>query len=305
MIYTITLNPSVDYYMESNKVKLGALTRTTGCYIAPAGKGINVSVMLNTLGVKSTILGFFGGFTGDYLLEQLRRYLHIHLKPTKIQGQSRINVKLIHDQETEINALGPEVSGSELNNLLNQLNTLSSKDLVVISGSTTANDKTGLIEQIVKYLIQRKIDFVLDVSGPELKKLIKYEPKIIKPNLPEFQYLADTDSDDPKKLAGLAKKVADITKHTVLLSLGEKGAVLIHEGKGYVVEAPEVVVKHTIGAGDALLAGYMYKFDKTSDPKLALAFATALAVKKVEGNDITQIEEIEQLALTIKVKAIS
>lgn len=304
MIYTITLNPSVDYYMQNTKIKLGQLNRTSSSYIAPAGKGINVSVMLNILGVKSTILGFFGGFTGDYLLEQLRRYLHIHLKPTKIQGQSRINVKLIHDQETEINASGPEVSGSELNNLLNQLNSLTPKDLVVISGSTTANDKTGLIEQIVKYLIQRKIDFVLDVSGPELKKLIKYEPKIIKPNLPEFQYLADTEEVDPKKLSALAKKVADITKNTVLLSLGAMGAVLIHDGKSYFVEAPEVVVKHTIGAGDALLAGFMYKFDKTSDPKGALAFATALAVKKVEGNDITQLQDIEILASTIKVKAI-
>lgn len=304
MIYTITLNPSVDYYMQNTKIKLGQLNRTSSSYIAPAGKGINVSVMLNILGVKSTILGFFGGFTGDYLLEQLRRYLHIHLKPTKIQGQSRINVKLIHDQETEINASGPEVSGSELNNLLNQLNSLTPKDLVVISGSTTANDKTGLIEQIVKYLIQRKIDFVLDVSGPELKKLIKYEPKIIKPNLPEFQYLADTEEVDPKKLSALAKKVADITKNTVLLSLGAMGAVLIHDGKSYFVEAPEVVVKHTIGAGDALLAGFMYKFDKTSDPKGALAFATALAVKKVEGNDISQLQDIETLASTIKVKAI-
>lgn len=304
MIYTITLNPSVDYYMQNSKIKLGQLNRTQGCHIAPAGKGINVSVMLNILGVKSTILGFFGGFTGDYLLEQLRRYLHIHLKPTRIQGQSRINVKLIHDQETEINASGPEVSGSELNNLLNQLNSLSPKDLVVISGSTTANDKSGLIEQIVKYLIQRKIEFVLDVSGPELKKLIKYEPKIIKPNLPEFQYLADTDLDDPKKLAVLAKKVAEITKNTVLLSLGAQGAVLIHDHKAYLVEAPDVQVKHTIGAGDALLAGYMYKFDKTSDPKLALAFATALAVKKVEGNEITQLQDIETLAATIKVKAL-
>lgn len=150
MIYTITLNPSVDYYMNAPKIKLGSLNRTTDCQIVAAGKGINVSVVLNLLGVRSTILGFFGGFTGDYLLSQLRRYLNITLKPTLIKGSSRINVKLIHDQETEINAMGPEVSGSELNNLLNQLNTITPKDTVVISGSTTANDKTGLIEQIIK-----------------------------------------------------------------------------------------------------------------------------------------------------------
>lgn len=304
MIYTITLNPSVDYYMHGPKIKLGSLNRTTDCQIVAAGKGINVSVVLNLLGVRSTILGFFGGFTGDYLLGQLRRYLNINLKPTMIKGSSRINVKLIHDQETEINALGPEISGSELNNLLNQLNTITPKDTVVISGSTTANDKTGLIEQIIKYIIQRKINFVLDVSGQELKKLIKYKPLIIKPNLLEFQYLADTDTTDIKKLYAQAKKVAEITENRVLLSIGEKGAIFVDKNIGYYVEAPEVKVAHTVGAGDALLAGYMYKFEKTSDHQASLAFAMALAVRKVEGGDMTDLVSLEALANTIKMKAL-
>jgi 1-phosphofructokinase len=302
MIYTITLNPSVDYYMNAPKIKLGSLNRTTDCQIVAAGKGINVSVVLNLLGVRSTILGFFGGFTGDYLLSQLRRYLNITLKPTLIKGSSRINVKLIHDQETEINAMGPEVSGSELNNLLNQLNTITPKDTVVISGSTTANDKTGLIEQIIKYIIQRKINFVLDVSGQELKKLIKYKPLIIKPNLMEFQYLADTDTTDIKKLFAQAKKVSEITENRVLLSLGDQGAIFVEKNIGYYVEAPEVKVAHTVGAGDALLAGYMYKFEKTSDHQVSLAFAMALAIRKVQGGDMTDLEGLEALAKTIHIR---
>jgi 1-phosphofructokinase len=304
MIYTITLNPSIDYYLEFSKLKLGNLNRSNGSTIVAAGKGVNVSVMLNTLGVKSTILGFFGGFTGDYLLGQLRRYLNIHLRPTMIQGSSRINVKLIHEQETELNAVGPEISGSELNNLLNQLNAITPKDIVVISGSTTANDKTGLIEQIVKYIIQRKIDFVLDVSGAELKKLIKYKPLIIKPNLSEFQFLADTDAKDIKKLLTQAKKVAEITQNRVLLSLGEMGAIFVEKQKAYHVEAPKVKVKHTVGAGDALLAGYMSRYEKTSDHKQSLAFAMALAVKKVEGADLNNLAALEAFAQTIKIKTL-
>jgi len=304
MIYTITLNPSIDYYLEFSKLKLGSLNRANGSTIIAAGKGINVSVVLNTLGVKSTILGFFGGFTGDYLLGQLGRYLNIHLRPTMIQGSSRINVKLIHEQETELNAAGPEITGSELNNLLNQLNAITPKDIVVISGSTTANDKTGLIEQIVKYIIQRKIDFVLDVSGAELKKLIKYKPLIIKPNLSEFQFLADTDAKDIKKLLTQAKKVAEITQNRVLLSLGEMGAIFVEKQKAYHVEAPKVKVKHTVGAGDALLAGYMSRYEKTSDHKQSLAFAMALAVKKVEGADLNNLAALEAFAQTIKIKTL-
>jgi 1-phosphofructokinase len=304
MIYTITLNPSIDYYLNLPKLKLATLNRANESQIVAAGKGINVSVMLNTLGVKSTILGFFGGFTGDYLLNQLGRYLNIHLRPTLVKGTSRINVKLIHDQETELNAAGPEINGSELNNLLNQLNTITPKDVVVISGSSTANDKTGLIEQIVKFIIQRKIDFVLDVSGQELKKLIKYKPLLIKPNLSEFQFLADTETTDIKKLYAQARKVADITQNRVLLSSGENGAILVDKTKAYYAEAPKVKVKHTVGAGDALLAGYMYKFDKTSDHKVSLAFATALAVKKVEGSDVTNLAGLEAFAATIKIKTL-
>jgi 1-phosphofructokinase len=221
-----------------------------------------------------------------------------------IQGSSRINVKLIHEQETELNAVGPEISGSELNNLLNQLNAITPKDIVVISGSTTANDKTGLIEQIVKYIIQRKIDFVLDVSGAELKKLIKYKPLIIKPNLSEFQFLADTDAKDIKKLLTQARKVSEITQNRVLLSLGDMGAIFVEKQKAYHVEAPKVKVKHTVGAGDALLAGYMSRYEKTSDHKQSLAFAMALAVKKVEGADLNNLAALEAFAQTIKIKAL-
>jgi 1-phosphofructokinase len=127
---------------------------------------------------------------------------------------------------------------------------------------------------------------------------------IIKPNLLEFQFLADTDTSDIKKLSTQAKKVAEITQNKVLLSLGEAGAIFVEKSKVYHVEAPKVKVKHTVGAGDALLAGYMYKFEKTSDQKQSLAFAMALAVKKVEGEDLTNLEMLEKFASTIKIKSL-
>ncbi|MFZ9704272.1 MAG: PfkB family carbohydrate kinase, partial [Bacilli bacterium] len=89
-----------------------------------------------------------------------------------------------------------------------------------------------------------------------------------------------------------------------LLSLGENGAIFVEKTKAYHVEAPKVKVKHTVGAGDALLAGYMSRYEKTSDHKASLAFAMALAVKKVEGGDLTNLAELETLASTIKIKAL-
>lgn len=305
MIYTITLNPSLDYYQYlPSKVKLGALNRTSETNLVAAGKGINVSVVLNILGIKSTVLGFFGGFTGTYLLEALRRHLHIFIRPTMIEGVNRINTKIIADTETEINAQGPIVSGSEMNNLMNQLNSITNKDLVIISGSSFAQDTSGFQEQIIKFLSQKKIPFILDIPGETLKKYIKHKPWMVKPNQVELSEILGTEPKELKAYVSQAKKLLEMGTSKVLLSLGEEGAVLIDGKKALYCEAAKVKVQSTIGAGDALLAGYLSKFEKTNDEKLSLAFGLALSALKVSGANLNQIDEAEKLAKTLKPRSV-
>jgi|688.fasta_scaffold13217_2 1-phosphofructokinase len=305
MIYTITLNPSLDYYQHvSGKVKLGSLNRTSETSLVAAGKGINVSVVLNLLGIKSTVLGFFGGFTGQYMLEALRRHLNIFLRPTMVEGVNRINTKVIADVETEINAQGPDISGSEMNNLMNQLNALTNKDLVIISGSSVANDVSGFQEQIIKFLSQKKIPFILDIPGESLKKYIKHKPMMVKPNKEELKEMLGTEPKDIKGYATQAKKLLEMGTSKVFLSLGEEGALILDGKKVIYCEAPKVKVVSTIGAGDALLAGYLSKFEKTNDEKVSLAFALALSALKVSGANLSQLEEAEKLAKTLKPRSL-
>jgi 1-phosphofructokinase len=191
-----------------------------------------------------------------------------------------------------------------MNNLMNQLNALTNKDLVIISGSSVANDVSGFQEQIIKFLSQKKIPFILDIPGESLKKYIKHKPMMVKPNKEELKEMLGTEPKDIKGYATQAKKLLEMGTSKVFLSLGEEGALILDGKKVIYCEAPKVKVVSTIGAGDALLAGYLSKFEKTNDEKVSLAFALALSALKVSGANLSQLEEAEKLAKTLKPRSL-
>ena len=138
MIYTVTFNPALDYAMGVKKLEPGMTNRSYFEQLLPGGKGLNVSAILTHLGIENTALGFIAGFTGK---EIKRRFEEagghsdfIELK----NGVSRINVKIKSDTETEINASGPDIDAGSLDKLMEQLDSASKGDTVVISGSIPA-----------------------------------------------------------------------------------------------------------------------------------------------------------------------
>ena len=114
MIYTVTLNPSIDYVVETDKLKIGEVNRSNKEELYPGGKGINVSLMLNELQVENTALGFLGGFIGEYIENTLASN-GVNTEFIKLEkGFSRINLKIKNEVETEINGKGPHVSEDKL-----------------------------------------------------------------------------------------------------------------------------------------------------------------------------------------------
>ena len=124
MVYTVTFNPSLDYIVEVKSFELGMTNRTSYEHMLPGGKGINVSIVLNNLGVKSKALGFIAGFTGQEIEREVREFGcdtdFIKLK----NGMSRINVKIKADVESEINGGGPDIPEEALEELYEKLNCL-------------------------------------------------------------------------------------------------------------------------------------------------------------------------------------
>ena len=156
MIYTVTFNPSLDYIVRVNNFRPGVINRTFYEKILPGGKGINVSIVLSSLGHDSIALGFMAGFTGEDIEELLKGFGcgtdFIRVK----EGFSRINVKMRSDEETEINGQGPLITEEDIGLLYEKLDHLVSGDILVISGSVPGTLPQDVYERIMERLQGRK-----------------------------------------------------------------------------------------------------------------------------------------------------
>ncbi|SKB89726.1 1-phosphofructokinase [Lachnospiraceae bacterium] len=260
MIYTVTLNPSLDYVVSVGDFKERSLNRTDREVIMPGGKGINVSIVLKRFGVKSTALGFLAGFTG----EEIRRRLKnegvandfIDLKG----GCSRINVKVLaNNGETEINGQGPSMSVKELDLLIDKIRDLPATDTLVLSGSIPASMPRDSYRRILDALSGGNgCRTVLDTGGAFLRELLPYRPFLIKPNKEELQELFRVKINGRDEALKYAKELQKAGARNVLVSLGGEGAVLVTEtGEEYSMAAPEGNVVNTVGSGDSMVAGFL------------------------------------------------
>lgn len=276
MIYTVTLNPSLDYVVKMKRFSAGKVNRTESEAVYPGGKGINVSIVLKNLGIPSKILGFCAGFSGQEICRMLEQYgCNCDLIAAKT-GFSRINVKIRADSESELNGQGPVLSEKETSQLFSRLDKLQAGDILVLAGSIPGTLPADIYEQILKQLIEKDIRFVIDTSGEALLRTLDYRPFLIKPNHHELGALFGTEISSWEEAASYAKKLQHCGAHNVLVSLAGKGAVLLSEtGDVYQNEAPKGTVVNSVGAGDSMVAGFLAGYLKTH--RYDTAFYTGIA----------------------------
>ena len=258
MIYTITFNPALDYIVKMDEFNLGHVNRSNNEFVYAGGKGINVSIVLNNLEVKSKALGFIAGFTGDEIERRVREFGcdtdFIKLK----EGMSRINVKIKADVESEINGGGPEISAEALEELYGKLDTLKSGDILVLAGSIPKTMPTDVYERIMERLKEKGVKFIVDTTGESLLKVLKYNPFLIKPNHHELGELFGVKLNNKEEVIGYAKKLKDMGAQNVIISMAGDGAVLINSnGDVTTNNVPKGVVKNSVGAGDSMVAGFI------------------------------------------------
>ena len=193
MIYTVTMNPSLDYIVQLETFEEGKLNRSIFEQIDVGGKGINVSIALKHLGRISTPLGYVAGFTGD----EIERRVSSHgLIPEFIKldhGESRINIKMKHETETEINASGPTVEKEDIEKLYVKLEHLTDGDVLILSGSMASGVEENFYADVMKFLQGRKIRIIVDAGGSVLKTVLPYHPYLIKPNQQELSEIFDAN----------------------------------------------------------------------------------------------------------------
>lgn len=256
MIYTLTLNPAIDYTVYLENFTPGKINRTKDEHFTWGGKGINVSRMLNLLGVPNVALGFVAGFTGKALTEGLDDEGIKTDFITLTQGNTRINVKIESGQETEINGQGPIVTAADLEALVCKVRNLFGDDILIISGKPSVSFSMEMYETLLSAVAETKASLIVDASGETLKASLKYKPVLIKPNRDELAELTGCTLKSCEDITAAARTAISEGASSVLVSMGAEGAVYVTADTFVKVAASVGEVYSTIGAGDSLLAGF-------------------------------------------------
>ena len=276
MIYTLTLNPYLDYTVHLDRFAEGLTNRSSAEEYSAGGKGINVSVILRELGFNSTALGFTAGFTGE---EIERRLKDIGVKTDFIRlqdGISRINIKLKTAQESEINAKGPAIRPQELHRLMEKINAVQNGDTLVMAGSIPGTLPNNIYEMILQKLDGRMVRTVVDAEKDLLLRTLPYRPFLIKPNRQELSEIFSAEVKDHNDAVLYAKQLQERGAQNVIVSLGSEGAVMVDtSGKVYGSGVLKETVRNTVGAGDSMVAGFIAGCEQNYDAEHSFRLASA------------------------------
>lgn len=303
MIYTVTLNPSIDYVVRLDELKTGEVNRTDAEYVYPGGKGINVSLILKELGCNNKALGFVSGFTGAYIKDALR-YKGLEEDFINLEnGFTRINVKVKSNEETEINGQGPVIDDIALNNLYERLDRLKENDVLILAGSIPKPLDSSLYENIMKRLENKKIKIVVDATKDLLMNVLKHKPFLVKPNNYELEELFNVKLESVDDIIIYANKLKEMGAKNVLVSRGKEGALLISEnGDIFVSNVAKGEVKNSVGAGDSMVAGFIAGYLESNSYEKALQLGAASGGATAFSNDLANRDYIYKLIDEIKVE---
>lgn len=300
MVYTVTFNPSLDYIVNVSDFKLGQVNRTEKEVMFPGGKGINVSIVLKNLGMESTILGFTAGFTGEEIQRRVKKMGCVEKLIPIANGYSRINLKLRSNEESEINGMGPVIGQEDIDKLYQMLDTLKAGDVLVLAGSIPASMPSTMYSDIMEYLQDKEVLIAVDATKDLLVNVLPFHPFVIKPNNYELGEIFDVTLKDKKDVIVYAKKLQEQGARNVLVSMAGDGAVLVAEdGSVYESEAPKGKVVNSVGAGDSMVAGFLYGYLTTQNYEIAFKNGVATGSASAFSENLATKEEVEAILNTL------
>lgn len=295
MIYTITCNPSLDYVMNLLQLETGRVNRTASTQLYPGGKGINVSIVLQNLGLASTALGFAGGFTGKELTHRLKQ-LGCRADFINIPGETRINVKLQTSEMTDVNAAGPAIPQKAVTQLFAKLDTLQSSDTLILAGAIPKSLPSNFYEQILTYISKKNVRVVVDATQELLTDTLPCHPFLIKPNEQELGEIFGKELHTSADVTACAQKLQKRGAQNVLVSIGAHGAFLAAADGTILSSAPpKGTAVNAVGAGDSMVAGFLYGLEQSGSYTKAFRWGLAAGSATAYQPWLTKKAEVEAL----------
>ena len=307
MIYTLTLNPAIDYYMEiRGELKEEEVNRGRHEIYKAAGKGLNVSRNLSIMNIPSVAVALLGGFTGKYIEQMFSEDLKIRLEVIRVDGNNRINVKL-HDRGRliAVNGEGPYASAAARQSIRTILSEAGRGDLCVVSGSLMRGIDDEFVISLCRDLREKGVTVVLDSEQFSLETLKACRPDLIKPKLYDLGHLLGVEDPTPENALDIVKEAREAGLRGVLLSLGNKGGILMTDDKIYRMSHPETDLVNMVGSGDAMLAAYIGKITEGVNVEDALRWACAMGTAVASTMDEATLDDVMELFDDITVTEIA
>ncbi len=304
MIFTCTLNPSVDYVVEVDNVELGGLNRAKKTAFYPGGKGINVSRVLKKLGITNTALGFVGGFTGEFITNSLKKE-GILQDFTLVDEDTRVNVKLKSSVETEVNGQGPVISKEKEQELFEKIITMTAEDYLILAGSLPPSISPDFYQKIAAQCNENNVYFVVDTSGKALEEILPYQPFLIKPNQHELGELFNVEISSVEDAVKYGRKLLEKGPENVIVSLGSDGALLLNKEVSAYANVPKGELKNSVGAGDSLVAGFIASYVENGDYIEAFKYGIAAGSATAFSSDLCNKSSLEKLLPEIKIEVLN
>ena len=301
MIYTVTLNPSIDYIVRLDQVQVGSVNRMDSDDKFAGGKGINVSRVLKRLDIQNTATGFIGGFTGKFITDTLVEE-EIESRFVQVAEDTRINVKIKADQETEINGTGPNVEPAQLEELKAILSSLTADDTVVFAGSSAKNLGNVIYKDLIALTRQTGAQVVCDFEGQTLIDSLDYQPLLVKPNNHELGAIFGVKLESLDQIEKYARELLAKGAQNVIISIAGDGALLVTSEGAYFAKPSKGTVKNSVGAGDSMVAGFTGEFVKSKDAVESFKWGVACGTATTFSDDLATAEFIKETYEKVEVE---
>ncbi|NGY70350.1 1-phosphofructokinase [Bacillus megaterium] len=305
MIYTCTLNPAIDLFVDVDSLEPFIVNRTNAEDYQANGKAINISILLKRMGLDNTALGFIGGFTGKYIEDELHQK-EINTNFIEVDGITRINTFVrAGEKEYKIVNKGPIIPPKKKDEMLQKIKNIPKGSMLFVSGSLPKGISEDIFVEIAEIASYNELELILDVSSKKLLDCLTYHPYLIKPNKEELEYLFSKEILSEEQIIVLGKELLKRGAERVLVSLGEEGALYLSDKETIRVTSPKGEVVNTTCAGDALLSSFVGKLKSGFSTEDALVYASATGASTAFSMGLSDLSDIEQLIKEIDLKHLS
>jgi 1-phosphofructokinase family hexose kinase len=310
VILTVNANAALDRVIFIERFEPTTVMRASRVVDSVGGKGLDATVVLQTIGAPNIAISFMAGPTGQVLTDLMDDY-GIHHDLVWVNGDTRIANVIVEkefNRHSHIMTIGYSVNANDCRLLLQKvLSHAPGADWMILAGSLPGGASPNLFAKAIQIGKQYSVRCLIDSPGVPTRKALRYHPDIVKLNRDEFADTFDIQADSVEGLITPVRKLMTIHEiGNVVVTAGTQGILAVTSQKAYLAQAPQQIAVNAAGAGDSVSAVLAHQLSLGSswEEALRLAAATSAAVVLTEGTADCRIEDIHRICPQVHVKTL-